>query len=139
MRELTRTVRPVPEQFIQPLFVVEGLEQRQPVPGLNDVWRETADSLLQQIRDDVERGISKFLLFGVPAKKTTDNFDHSFTATQIAAVKAELGDTVWLAADVCLCSATQHGHCGILNDSGNEVDNNLSIQALAGAQSVADG
>jgi len=133
MRELTRTVRPVPEQFIQPLFVVEGLEQRQPVPGLNDVWRETADSLLQQIRDDVERGISKFLLFGVPAKKTTDNFDHSFTATQIAAVKAELGDTVWLAADVCLCSATQHGHCGILNDSGNEVDNNLSIQALAGA------
>jgi len=143
MRELTRTVRPTPTQFIQPLFVAEGLNERQSVAGLNGVWRETPDSLLQQIHGDLKQGISKFLLFGVPTEKAEKNFDHNFTAAQIAAIKAEFGDAVWLAADVCLCSATQHGHCGILSEAGDEVVNDVSvaaltIAALAYAQAGAD-
>ena len=67
IRELTRAVRLHREQFIQPLFVVEGLAAREAVPGLRDVCRETPASLLRQIEADLERGVSKFLLFGVPA------------------------------------------------------------------------
>ncbi|MDP6437289.1 MAG: porphobilinogen synthase [Gammaproteobacteria bacterium] len=133
IRELTREVRPVAEQFIQPLFVVESLSDREAVPGLNDVWRDTPDSLIGQIRADLQQGVNKFLLFGVPAEKAADNFDHSFTAAQIARVRHEFGDDVWLAADVCLCSSTTHGHCGIVNDAGDHVINDASVAALAEA------
>ena len=67
IRALTRETRPHPEQFIQPLFVVEGLQQRETIPGLTGVYRDTPASLLAQIESDLAAGVSKFLLFGVPA------------------------------------------------------------------------
>lgn len=133
VRELTRTVRPAVEQFIQPLFVVEGATEREPAPGLDGVWRETPATLLTQIAADLDQGVSKFLLFGVPAEKSATSFDHTFTATQIKAIKQTYGDRVWLATDVCLCSSTTHGHCGILNDAADQVINEASVQALAKA------
>ncbi len=58
----------------------------------------------------------------MPATHATHNIDWSFTAGQIAAVKKRFGKAVWLAVDVCLCSATPHGHCGVLNDSADHVE-----------------
>jgi len=55
------------------------------------------------------------------------------TAGQIAAVKQRFGKAVWLAVDVCLCSATPHGHCGVLNDSQDHLDNSASVKELAAA------
>ncbi|MFQ5636290.1 MAG: porphobilinogen synthase, partial [Gammaproteobacteria bacterium] len=49
LREMTREVRLHREQFIQPLFVVEGIGEREAVSGLHGVYRETPDSLLAQI------------------------------------------------------------------------------------------
>lgn len=133
LRELTRSVRVHREQLIQPLFVVDGLRQREPVSGLEQVWRETGDSLLAQIESDLAAGTSKFLLFGVPAEKHEHDFDHGFTAAQIASIKQRFGSDVWLAVDVCLCSHTRHGHCGILNDEGDYVRNDATVVELARA------
>jgi len=110
VRELTREVHVTPGQFIQPLFVVEGLIVREAVPGLPSVYRETPASLLEQIAADLQAGVSKFILFGVPASKATHEFDFGFTSGQIAAIKNKFGNQIWLAVDVCLCSATTHGH-----------------------------
>ena len=133
IRALTRGPRPHPEQFIQPLFVVEGINRREEIPGLTDVYRDTPDSLLKQIEADLDAGVSKFLLFGVPAKQKERDIDWAFTAGQIAAVKAKFGSKVWLAVDVCLCSATPHGHCGVLNDSQDHVENSASVRELVSA------
>jgi porphobilinogen synthase len=133
VRALTRGARPHPEQFIQPLFVVEGIAQRETIPGLTGVYRDTPASLLAQIESDLARGVSKFLLFGVPASHALHDIDWSFTAGQIAAVKKKFGKDVWLAVDVCLCSATPHGHCGVLNDSADHLDNVASVRELAAA------
>ena len=133
IRELTRSVRLHREQFIQPLFAVEGLRERQAVPGLNDVHRETPTSLLRQIEQDLERGISKFLLFGVPGAKQERNFSHAFTSARLADIRGRFGDAVWVATDVCLCSHTPHGHCGILNDAHDHLDNDVTVAALAEA------
>ncbi|MCL4779317.1 MAG: porphobilinogen synthase [Gammaproteobacteria bacterium] len=133
IRELTREVRLHPEQFIQPLFVVEGLREREAVAGLTDVWRDTPASLLRQIEADLGQGISKFLLFGVPAQKQERNFSHTVTTDNIAAIRRQFGNDVWLAVDVCLCSHTTHGHCGILNDRRDHVLNDTSVTALAAA------
>jgi porphobilinogen synthase len=133
IRALAREVDVTPDKLIQPLFAAESLARREPVPGLREVFRDTPDSLLAQVEADLEAGIGKFLLFGVPAGKRARGFDHGFTARQITAVKRRFGDSVWLAADVCLCSYTTHGHCGVLNDAGDHVDNDATVEALAAA------
>ncbi|MFW2403309.1 MAG: porphobilinogen synthase [Gammaproteobacteria bacterium] len=133
LRELTREVRLHHEQFIQPLFVVDGIDSREPVTGLHDVYRDTPSTLIEQIETDLEAGIRKFLLFGVPAEKRPAAFEHAFTAEQIAAIKNRFGDDVFLAIDVCLCSHTTHGHCGILNGSGDEVVNDATVEELTRA------
>lgn len=133
IRELTREVRLHPEQFIQPLFVVEGLQEREAVTGLHEVYRDTGTSLLRQIEADLGQGISKFLLFGVPAQKHDRDFRHVVTTDAIAAIRRQFGNDIWLAVDVCLCSHTTHGHCGILNDNRDHLLNDASVTALAAA------
>jgi porphobilinogen synthase len=133
IRSLTREVRLSPEQFIQPLFVAEAVTQREAVPGLTGVYRESPASLLSQIQADLEAGVQKFLLFGVPCARQERDIDWSFTAGQVAAIKQRFGAAVWLAVDVCLCSATPHGHCGVLNTEGDHVENHASVQELAAA------
>jgi porphobilinogen synthase len=136
LRELTREVQLAPGRLIQPLFVVEGLARREPVPGLTAVFRDSADSLAAQVEADLAAGATKFLLFGVPAAKRERDFDHAFTAAQIERLRRRFGDAAWLAVDVCLCSYTAHGHCGILDDARLHVDNGASVQALAHAAAV---
>ncbi len=131
VRELTREISVCTEQFVQPLFVVEGINERQNIPGLPGTYRETADSLLRQIEADINNGINKFLLFGVPAQKNDQHFDPGFTATQIERMKQTYGDAIWIAADVCLCSSTRHGHCGVLDESGQHLLNDASVEVLA--------
>jgi porphobilinogen synthase len=133
VRALTREIQLQREQLIQPLFVAEGLTQRQSVPGLTGVYQETPASLLQQVEADLEVGVHKFLLFGVPTARSERHIDWSFTCAQIAALKRRFGRDIWIAADVCLCSATPHGHCGVLNAEGDHVDNDASLSELAQA------
>jgi porphobilinogen synthase len=136
VRELTRAVRVSPEQFIQPHFVVDGITEPQPVKGLPGICRETPDSLLRQIETDISNGTNKAILFGVPAAKAEKDFDFSFTAQQIAAIKQQFGSDIWLAVDVCLCSATTHGHCGVMNDGGNHIINAGTVAELARASLI---
>ncbi|MDG2154724.1 MAG: porphobilinogen synthase [Gammaproteobacteria bacterium] len=133
IRELTREVRVSAEQFVQPLFVIEGLAEKQSVPGLNGVYRETIASLITQMEADLAAGISKFLLFGVPEAKALHNFDFSFLSTQVRALKQHFGHSIWLAVDVCLCSSTEHAHCGVINDDGDHVLNGDTVAALSDA------
>jgi len=130
VRSLTREVHVSLEQLIQPLFVAEGTPAREAVPGLTGVFQDTPDSLLRQVEADLEAGVHKFLLFGVPQARSLRDIDWSFTAGQIAALKQRFGKDLWLAADVCLCSSTPHGHCGVLNPEGDHLDNHASVAEL---------
>jgi len=133
VRALTREVHLQLDQLIQPCFVAETVARPEPVPGLPGVHQETADSLLRQTEADLKAGVRAFLLFGVPRARSLRQIDWSFTAAQIRALKARFGKDIWLAADVCLCSSTPHGHCGVLNPEGDHVDNDASVQELAAA------
>jgi porphobilinogen synthase len=133
IRALTREVHVQVEQLIQPLFVAEGLPRRQEVPGLTGVFQETGDSLLSQVEADLKVGVRKFLLFGVPQARRDRHIDWSYTAGQIAALKRRFGRDLWLAADVCLCSSTPHGHCGVLSVEGDHIDNDASVHELTEA------
>ncbi|MBC7693541.1 MAG: porphobilinogen synthase [Methylotenera sp.] len=132
-RQLVREIRVTQEQLIQPHFVIEGLKTRETIPGLTGVHRETPDTLLHQVEKDLEAGVNKLLLFSVPAKKALQGFDSSFTAGQIRALKQRFGNDLWVSVDVCLCSSTSHGQCGVLNPEGNHVENSSTVGELARA------
>lgn len=131
IRELAAAVQLHHKQFIQPLFIDESVTAQTPISTLNEINSDTIESALQQIEADLKKGISKFLLFPVPAKKTENNFDYSFAVNAISQIKKVFGNNVWLAADVCLCAYTSHGHCGILNSEKDKVLNDASVKELA--------
>lgn len=131
IRELTASVKLSHKSFIQPLFVEEGITTPRKVNGLNEVVVDTIDSVLQAIEDDIAHGITKFLLFPVPVTKTEKQFDFSFATSLVKTIKQQFGDTVWIAADVCLCSYTTHGHCGILNEEHTKLINHKTVEVLS--------
>jgi len=143
VRALTRDIHLQVDQLIQPLFVGEANQRPEPVPGLTGVHQETPDSLLRQVENDLKAGVDKFLLFGVPKARREHHIDWSFTCAQIEALKTRFGHDIWLSTDVCLCSSTTHGHCGVLSAEGDHVDNDASLvelvqAAVAYAQAGAD-
>jgi porphobilinogen synthase len=131
IRELVQEYRVSVEQMIQPLFVVEGLAEREAVPGITGTFRETSESLLRTVERDLEAGVTKFILFGVPREKKLTDFQHQFTSSQIESLRKRFGKDIFLAVDVCLCSSTVHGHCGVLSAEGDHIENNSSVQELA--------
>ncbi|MFL5815779.1 MAG: porphobilinogen synthase [Bdellovibrionia bacterium] len=133
IRDLVREHRVSVDQLIQPYFVVDGISAREPIPGITGTWRDTPASLLKQIESDLEAGVSKILLFGVPSEKKLDSFNYSFTTKQIAAIKKQFGNDVFVSVDVCLCSSTTHGQCGILNPEGDHIVNSATVAELARA------
>jgi porphobilinogen synthase len=133
VRDLVREHRVSVSQLIQPHFVVEGIRAREDIPGLTGTYRETPDTLLEQVEKDLKVGANKLLLFGVPASKKTSDFDPSFTAEQISALKKRFGHDLWVSVDVCLCSSTSSGQCGVLTPEGDHVDNGATVQELARA------
>jgi porphobilinogen synthase len=133
VRQLVREHRVSVEQLIQPMFVVEGITAREEIPGLTGTYRDTPATLLKQVEADLKVGVNKILLFGVPGSKKTSDFDPSFTAAQIAALKKAFGKDLFVAVDVCLCSSTTHGQCGVLNPEGDHVQNHATVVELAKA------
>jgi porphobilinogen synthase len=133
VRDLVREHRVSVSQLIQPYFVVDGISAREPIPGLTGTWRDTPSTLLKQMEFDLEAGVRKILLFGVPSEKKLKDFDYSFTTKQIAAIKKRFGSDVFVSVDVCLCSSTSHGQCGILTPEEDHVENLATVSELARA------
>lgn len=131
IRELTASVKLSHKSFIQPLFVDESITESREVSGLNDVKVNTETGLLNTIEQSIKASTNKFLLFPVPAQKKEKDFDFSFATSIIRSIKENFGNDVWIASDLCLCSYTSHGHCGILNDDHSKLVNHKTVDVLS--------
>lgn len=131
IRSLAATVRLSHHAFIQPLFVEEGLLSQRSVDGLNGVYVDTKDSVIETIQSDIEAGITKFLFFPIPAHKVEKSFDFSFAVNTVKKIKEVFGESIWIASDLCLCSYTSHGHCGILTEDHQQLLNHETVEVLA--------
>jgi len=131
IRELIASVKLSYKSFIQPLFVDEAIAEPRAINGLTDIEVDTASSVLATIEQSKKTGATKFLLFPVPANKKEKNFDFSFATSVIRSIKENFGNDVWIASDLCLCSYTSHGHCGILNDDHSKLVNHKTVDVLS--------
>ena len=137
-RELVRETTLSTSDVVYPLFVVEGGDVKKPIASMPGVHQWSPDRVVEEARSAAERGVGVVLLFGVPDSKT-DDARHAYDANGVVAhavrrIKAALPDLlVW--TDVCLCSYTSHGHCGLVNEHG-EILNDSSLEPLARAALV---
>ncbi len=134
IREKYAEVKLSADQFIIPLFVVEGQNVKQEIPGLQHVFHLSPDCLLNEIDRLKYRGINKVMLFGVLENSQKD--EEASAAYQkgslIAGVVEKIKQVhpdVLVYTDVCLCGYASHGHCGVFTDVN--LDNEKTIQLLA--------
>ena len=132
LRRMTRETRVSPDSLIYPLFLVEGTDIKDPIPSLAGQWRYSPDRVCEEIAACLEAGVSRVLLFGIPAHKDacgSSAWDPNGVVQQgIRAIKAAYPEC-YVITDVCMCEYTDHGHCGILH--GHEVDNDETLEVLA--------
>jgi porphobilinogen synthase len=127
------------DDLVAPLFVKEGIDEPQPIPSMPGVMQHTQESLRKEVRALADLGIPGVILFGVPARKDAvgSGGDDPDGVVQVALrnLRDEVGDRLVLMADNCLDEYTDHGHCGVLTESGPggvvTVDNDATLERYA--------
>ena len=100
------------------------------MPG---VFQHTPDSLRRAATEAVEAGVGGLMLFGVPRPDDKDaegsgaSDPDGILNRGLRWLADEVGDATVIMADTCLDEFTDHGHCGVLDESG-AVDNDLTLQ-----------
>ncbi|MGH7640267.1 MAG: porphobilinogen synthase [Candidatus Dormibacteria bacterium] len=149
LRALVQESRLDPTDLVLPAFVSAASSSRREVPTMPGVFQETVESLLPLAQESVELGIPALILFGIPERKDAEGSgawdEQGVIQNALRRLRQDFGDRLLLIADNCLDEYTDHGHCGVLTESG-QVDNDATIalyartavsQAAAGADIVA--
>ena len=132
-RRLTRETRVTCDDLVYPLFIVPGVRVRHPVESMPGVAQLSVDEAALEAKRVLAAGVSAVILFSAPDQK--DPRASAFldpgglVPLAVRAIKAACPEMlVW--TDVCLCSATDHGHCGHVLADGT-IDNDSSVETLA--------
>lgn len=132
LRKLVRETRLSPSQLIAPLFVCHGRDERQPIQAMPGQFRLSVDTLIVEVRELMQAGVSSVMLFGIPAYKDdrgSEGYDDNGIIQQAVRALKETFPELIVITDVCLCEYTDHGHCGIVE--GDEIVNDPTLELLA--------
>jgi porphobilinogen synthase len=136
VRRLVRETELSPADLILPLFVRPGKNVREEIASMPGNYQLSPDLLAEEIVQVGKLGIGGVILFGIPAEKDATGSDamsdEGIIAQALRAAKQAAPD-VLLITDVCCCEYTDHGHCGVINDSTGrmDVDNDATLELLA--------
>lgn len=135
------------EDFIYPLFVVEGESIKNEVASMPGVFQWSLDLLNSEVDEVLERGIQSIILFGVPDEKDelgSCAYDQDGIVQRATRQLKGRHPNLTIIADTCLCQFTDHGHCGVVEDGEILNDESLALlaktavsQAEAGADIIA--
>ncbi len=146
LRRLVAETTVTPNDLIAPLFVSELATEPQPIESLPGIVKHTQESLRKEVSELSNLGISGVILFGLPARKDAVGSQawNPDGVVQVALrnLRDDHGTDLVVIADLCVDEYTDHGHCGVVTDSG-DVDNDATIElyqrvALAQAAAGAD-
>lgn len=119
--------------LIYPMFVVEGEGVKEEIPSMRGVYRFSVDTLLDEVAELLDLNLNAIMLFGIPAHKDeigSESFsENGIIQKAIRAIK-EKYPQMYIITDVCMCEYTNHGHCGIIDETGYVV-NDTTLEYLA--------
>lgn len=120
------------DDFIYPIFVVEGNDICHEISSLPGVYHYSIDRLHEVIEEMNDCGVHSCILFGIPNHKDCCGSeaynDDGIVQRAIRKIK-EIDSDIYVIGDVCMCEYTDHGHCGILDEDG-VVNNDKTLEYL---------
>lgn len=132
MRSMVKETYLHKEDFIYPIFVIEGENIKNEVSSMPGVFQYSLDRLAEEVDEVVALGIPSVILFGLPAEKdavgTGAFHDHGIVQEATRLIKERHPELIVI-ADTCLCEFTDHGHCGVVE--GEKILNDPSLDVLA--------
>lgn len=120
--------------FIAPLFVMEGENERVEIPSMPNYFRFTIDLLLTEVKEIAELGIPSVLLFAKVPDEKKDNKgtealnENGLMQQSVRAIKNKFPEMVVM-TDVALDPYSSYGHDGIVRDG--HIMNDESAELLA--------
>ena len=139
-----------PNDFILPLFLIEGKNKKQIIKSMPGVYRYTLDKITHVIDKAIQKGLPMIALFPYIEKNKKNNLgtealnENNLVCKAIRLIKKRYKNEIGVMCDVALDPYTSHGHDGlikstnILNDETIEILINQSLlQAEMGCDVLA--
>ena len=138
LRSLVRETEVRVDDFIYPLFIRSGEGVKTEVASMPGVYQMSIDEVIKECEELKSLGIYSILLFGIPDTKDSIGSDslceHGIIASSIRAIKAAHPD-MFVVTDLCFCEYTDHGHCGIIDEAKQTVNNDATLE-ISGEQAI---
>lgn len=135
--------------FVMPIFVMEGQNRQEPIASMPGIFRRTVDLTVKECQELYSLGVKAVNLYMKVSEDLKDNTgkeswnDNGLMQTTIKAIKDAVPGMV-IMPDVALDPYSMYGHDGIItkekvdNDATNEALTKMSVSlAKAGADVIA--
>ncbi|MEM3186198.1 MAG: porphobilinogen synthase [Conexivisphaerales archaeon] len=142
IREMVRETSLNISNFITPVFVREGNGIAEEIKSMPGIYRYTLDKLPSYLASLLNKKLRSIIIFGIPSvKDEMGSMAYSkdgIVPRALRLIKREYPELV-VAADVCLCEYTSHGHCGVLKKGSVDNDSTLKLLARAAVEYANSG
>jgi len=123
-----------PNDFILPVFLIDGSNKKEPIKSMPDVYRYSINRLSQIVDKALNSKIPMVALF--PKTKTTQKnvsgdealSNKNLVCKAIVEIKKRYKNQIGIMCDVALDPYTSHGHDGLIKN--NEIINDETIEVL---------
>ena len=149
-RRLVEENNLTPNDFILPIFLIDGKNKKLPIKTMPDVFRYSLDKLSYVVDNAIKKGLPMIALFPNTDKKKKNEFgtealnEDNLVCRALQIIKKRYKNEIGVMCDVALDPYTSHGHDGILknryvlNDETIEILINQSLlQAEMGCDVLA--
>jgi porphobilinogen synthase len=123
-----------PNDFILPIFIVDGSNKKESISSMPGVYRYTINRLTQIIDRAINQGIPMVALFPKTKKSLKNEFgseslnENNLICKAILEIKKRYKNEIGIMCDVALDPYTSHGHDGLIKF--NEIVNDETIEVL---------
>ena len=123
-----------PNDFILPIFLIEGKNKKQEIKSMPDVYRYSIDNLTKIIDKAIKNGLPMIALFPYTEKNKKNDLgtealnEENLVCRAIQFIKKKYKNEIGIMCDVALDPYTSHGHDGLLKS--NYILNDETIKVL---------
>lgn len=131
LRQMVRETKLSVSDFVYPVFVTHGHDVKNEIDAIPGIHQFSLDRLLSEIKEISDLGIESILLFGVPPHKNSnasEAYDPKGIVQEAIRMIKQTVPELLVITDVCICSYTDSGHCGLIID--NKIDNDSTLELL---------
>ena len=121
-RRLIQENNLTPNDFILPIFLIDGKNKKLPIKTMPDVYRYSLDKLNYVVDKAIKKGLPMIALFPNTEKKKKNEIgsealnEDNLVCRAIQMIKKRFKNEIGIMCDVALDPYTSHGHDGILKN-----------------------